>query len=165
MRKFSCPDFSFPLTTHAQALQIMRALGFDAVDIGLMEGRTHLRPSGQFARRAASALALREKLAAADLAMADLFFQAGTDFAAAAVNHPDASVRAHLRTQFEQALHYAREVADGAHMTILPGADFGNPDDFKRSAEELAWRVGRAQAMGVCGCAQPCRCAWACKDE
>ncbi len=36
-RKYACPDFSFPMVRHDQALKIIQTLEFEGVDIGLMQ--------------------------------------------------------------------------------------------------------------------------------
>lgn len=46
--KLACADFSFPLLSHDGALDLIAMLGFDGVDIGLFEGRSHLWPSRVF---------------------------------------------------------------------------------------------------------------------
>ena len=46
--RFACADFAFPLLTHDQALKLIAMLGFDGVDIGLFEERSHLWPSREF---------------------------------------------------------------------------------------------------------------------
>ena len=42
--KLACADFTFPLLSHQNALQLIAMLGFSGVDIGLFAGRSHLRP-------------------------------------------------------------------------------------------------------------------------
>ena len=43
--KLACADFTFPLLPHDDALDLIAALGFDGVDLGMFEGRSHLQPS------------------------------------------------------------------------------------------------------------------------
>ena len=47
--RLACADFTFPLLSHEQSLDVISMLGFDGVDIGLFEGRSHLHPSREFA--------------------------------------------------------------------------------------------------------------------
>ncbi len=37
----ACADFAFPLLSHEQSLDLISMLGFEGVDIGLFEGRSH----------------------------------------------------------------------------------------------------------------------------
>ena len=147
MMKFSCPDFAFPLLTYPQLCKLIAMLGFRAVDVGLMEGRTHHQPSAELTDPARSALVLRGELALHGLTASDLFYQAGNDFEAVAVNHPDPEVRRGLRETFRRVAEYAA-VLGSRHVTVLPGADFG-PDSFLLAAEELAARVRIAEEAGL----------------
>ena len=47
--KLACADFAFPLLPHDAVLDLVAALQFEGVDIGLFEGRSHLWPSGNSA--------------------------------------------------------------------------------------------------------------------
>jgi sugar phosphate isomerase/epimerase len=55
-------EFTFPLLPHDQALDLISMLGFEGVDIGLFEGRSHLQPSAQFRSLRKNARALGRKL-------------------------------------------------------------------------------------------------------
>ena len=66
-------DFTFPLLPHDQALDLISMLGFEGVDIGLFEGRSHLQPSAQFRHLHKNARVLRRKLADRGLRLADVF--------------------------------------------------------------------------------------------
>ena len=46
--KLACADFTFPLLEHDAVLDLIALLGFEGVDIGLFEGRSHLWPSRVF---------------------------------------------------------------------------------------------------------------------
>ena len=61
--KLACADFTFPLLPHDGVLDLIAALEFDGVDIGLFEGRSHLWPSREFPHVAKSARQLGRKLA------------------------------------------------------------------------------------------------------
>jgi sugar phosphate isomerase/epimerase len=149
--KFACADFTFPLLAHDHALALIGMMGFQGVDIGLFEGRSHLMPSDQFADIRASAGRLRGRLRELGLVPADVFLQASPDFHAWPVNHPDPARRQHARSLFEKTLAYAAELGCG-HVTTLPGVTFADEargDSLKRAAQELAWRVDRASAAGI----------------
>src|ERR1017187_1302403 len=68
-------DFTFPLLPHDQALNLISMLGFEGVDIGLFEGRSHLQPTTQFRNLRKNARALGRKLAERGLRPADIFLQ------------------------------------------------------------------------------------------
>lgn len=149
--KLACADFTFPLLPHEQVLQLIAMLGFEGVDIGLFEERSHLWPSQEFVDLERSARRLKQKLSDQGLVAADIFLQTALDFVPYAINHPDSARRAHARDWFLKTLDYA--AACGCeHVTILPGVHFeSEPYDvsFKRSVDELAWRVEQAQARDL----------------
>ncbi len=149
--KLACADFTFPLLSHPQALQLIAMLGFDGVDIGLFEERSHLWPSRAFAEPAKSARELKGALNEVGLHPADIFLQMAPDFATYAINHPDASRRQKARDWFLCALDYA--AACGCrHVTTLPGVHFeAEPyaDSLARCVEELNWRVEQARARDI----------------
>ena len=60
--KLATADFSFPLLSHDRVLDLIALLEFDAVDIGLFEGRSHLWPSREFNSPAKSGKTLSHKL-------------------------------------------------------------------------------------------------------
>lgn len=149
--KFACADFTFPLLPHADALRLISMLGFEGVDIGLFENRSHLWPSAQFADVSASARALKQKLDDLGLQAADIFLQMDADFAPYAINQPDAARRQTARDWFLKTLDYAAGCGCH-HATTLPGVHFEGEsyaDSFARAAEELAWRVEQAHRRGI----------------
>lgn len=148
-RKYACPDFSFPMVRHDQALKIIQTLEFEGVDIGLMQDRTHLQPADQLIAPERSGQALGERLRAQGLEPSDLFLQAGLDFSQVAINRPEPKTRGALRELFVRALDYACAMESG-HMTVLPGASFeGDGTDWARCVEELTWRVERARERSI----------------
>jgi sugar phosphate isomerase/epimerase len=146
--KLSCTDFSFPLLEHDRALGVIALLGFRGADIGLFEGHGHLKPSRELKKPARSGTALKRKLAAHGLKASDIFLQIHAGFAEFAVNRPETKHREFAREHFLRALDYAN-AAGAEHVTILPGVTFENEPraaSISRSADELAWRAGRAKA-------------------
>lgn len=145
--KLACADFTFPLLSHDKVLDLIAMLEFDGVDIGLFEGRSHLWPSREFKSPAKSGKQLCKKLADRGLRCADVFLQMNPSFIPYAINHPEAAPRRHARDWFLKTLDYA--AASGAkHVTTLPGVNFDNEklaESWKRSCEELAWRVDLAK--------------------
>ncbi|MCA9062503.1 MAG: sugar phosphate isomerase/epimerase [Planctomycetaceae bacterium] len=148
--RLACADFTFPLLDHENSLDVISILGFDGVDIGLFEGRSHLHPSREFAH-ADAPHHLRKIAADRGLKIADVFLQMDPDFVPYAVNHPDAVRREKARDWFLRTLDYAA-ACECPHVTALPGVLFdGEPaaDSLARCRDELAWRVEKAQAAGI----------------
>ncbi len=149
--KLACADFTFPLLPHRQALQLIAMLGFEGVDIGLFEERSHLWPSREFADATRSAQELKRTLDDIGLKPADIFLQMAPDFTSYALNHPEASRRRKARDWFLYALEYANASGCG-HITTLPGVHFEEEafgDSFTRCVKELSWRVEQARRHEV----------------
>ena len=140
--KLACADFTFPLLTHDQALKLIAMLGFDGVDIGLFEERSHLWPSWEFKDASQSARRLKGQLDDLGLKAADIFLQMDNDFTPYAVNHPDAVRRQKARDWFKKTLDYAA-TCGCHHITTLPGVHFAEEEyevSFERAIKELQWR-------------------------
>jgi sugar phosphate isomerase/epimerase len=149
--RLACADFTFPLLPHDQSLDLIAMLGFEGVDIGLFEGRSHLWPSRVFDDLKRSARELGGKLGGRGLALADVFLQTAPDFVSIAPNHPDASIRRKARDWFSRAVEFALECSC-RHVTALPGVLFeGEPESesTRRCHDELAWRCRTAREQGV----------------
>ncbi len=143
----ACADFSFPLLGHDAVLDLIGALDFDGVDIGLFEGRSHLWPSREFRNLSRAARQLSRKLSDRGLKAADIFLQMNADFVPFAINHPQASRRRKARDWFSRALEYAVRVGS-KHLTTLPGVAFDSEDpadSLARTHHELAWRLEQAR--------------------
>lgn len=150
--KLACADFTFPLLTHEQSLQTVAMLGFQGVDIGLFEGRSHLWPSKEFTDVQGSAAELKKKTDDLGLQVADVFLQTAEEFVSYAINHPEAERRGKARDWFLESLEYA--AACGCrHVTVLPGVEFKDEEShdqsYARSLEELAWRVDQATKCDI----------------
>ncbi len=149
--KLACADFTFPLLTHDAALDVIALLGFDGVDVGLFEGRSHLWPSRVFKRLEPSARELAAKLADRGLRAADVFLQTAADFVSLAPNHPEASRRRKARELFAKTLDFAAAL-DCPHVTALPGVAFPGErraESLARACDELAWRAATAAERGL----------------
>ena len=147
--KLSCADFSFPLLTHEAAVRVISLLGLRGVDIGLFAGRSHLRPEKELRRPEMNGAALRQRLEREGLIASDIFLQVHENFADFAVNHPEAKRREFARQQFLKTLDYAA-AAGSDHLSILPGVIFPaepRKTSLTRAADELAWRVERAESI------------------
>jgi sugar phosphate isomerase/epimerase len=149
--RLACADFTFPLLPHDNVLDLISALRFDGVDIGLFEGRSHRWPSREFVHVAKSARQLGRKLADRGLRAADVFLQMAPDFVPLAVNHPQVSRRRKARDWFRRTLEYAAGCG-ARHVTTLPGVYFDNrprAESWARCCEELAWRVEQGNTLGI----------------
>ena len=145
--KLACADFAFPLLPHDRALDLIAMLGFEGVDIGLFQGRSHLWPSKVLRSPVASGKQLGRKLADQGLRCADVFLQMAPSFVPYAINHPAAARRQRARDWFLRTLDYA--AAGGSkHLTTLPGVRFDQEkpaDSWQRGCDELSWRVEQAR--------------------
>ncbi len=154
-RKLSCADFTFPLLPHDDALNLIALLGFQGVDIGLFENRSHIYPSHVLSDLAAAARDLSSRVHDKGLEFADVFFQAsGGDVATLAVNHPDPEERRQSRDLFQRMVEFTLR-CNAPHLTMLPGIPWEGESyetSLQRASEELAWRVELAQQAG-CVCA------------
>ena len=150
--RLACADFAFPLLPHDNVLDLIAAMRFEGVDIGLFEGRSHLWPSREFAQTAKSAGVLGRKLADRGLQAADVFLQMAPDFVAYAVNHPQSARRRKARDWFCRTIEYAT-VCGAEHVTTLPGVYFLDEEprsaSWQRCCEELGWRVEQCRAAGI----------------
>src|SRR5262245_5659564 len=143
----ACADYAFPLLSHGKVLDLIRTLEFDAVDIGLFEGRSHIWPSRVLASPDKSGKQLHKQLASRGLRCADVFLQTDTSFVTYAPNNPEVARRRRSRDWFLKTLDYVG--ACGAkHLTALPGVWFQNETpgtSWSRCCEEMAWRVEQAK--------------------
>lgn len=156
-RKFACADFTFPLLAHDHVLDLIGMMGFDGVDIGLFEGRSHLQPSTEFRDIKTSARTLFKKLEDRGLKAADIYINLGETFHSAAINHPERDIRCKVRDIYLQALEYTIE-CEGKHLSLLPGTYFpeeSKHDSLQRCADELNWRIEQAEMAGVVMGAEP----------
>ena len=147
----ACADYAFPLLPHAKVLDLISALEFKAVDIGLFENRSHLWPSAVLASPGRSGKKLQRQLADRGVRCADVFLQTDTSFVTYAPNHPERARRGVARDWFLKTLDYASASGAG-HVTALPGIWFENEKpaaSWNRCCEEMAWRVEQAKRHGV----------------
>jgi sugar phosphate isomerase/epimerase len=153
--KMSCADFSFPLLSYVQTLDLIAMLGFQAVDIGMFAGHHHMNPGAMLKNIKSSATELLEKTHDRGLEISDVFLIAG-DFRTLACNDPDVSVREKSRDLFLRAIEFA-QYCRSPHFTILPGVGWANADSDSmiRSSKELAWRVEQAARAGICLAVEP----------
>lgn len=149
--RLACADSAFPKLSHAGALQVISDLRVGAVDICVFAGYDHNPPETVVANPKAAADRVRRGLEETGLVVADVFAILATSFDALAVNHPDKSVRAESRAQFERVLEFAR-CLDAPGVTVLPGVEFDGVDPVESrrlAATELQHRAKAAHAVGL----------------
>jgi sugar phosphate isomerase/epimerase len=126
-------------------------IGFNAVDIGLFEGRSHLQPSKMFKNTIKNGRRLKRALDNRGLRPADIFLQSSTEPRTYAANHPDSSRRRKARRDFLNTVEFAAECGS-RHVTGLPGAFFeeeSRADSFARCCEEMNWRREQAHELSL----------------
>jgi sugar phosphate isomerase/epimerase len=149
MPDFSCADYTFPLLSRTQSLQLLRLLDFKFVDIGLFERNTSYLPSELMSAPDDFIRGVRGDLASTQLRPADLFLQIGAEPAQSSANDPDPNVRARNRQVFKQALELCTAIQCD-HLTGLPGVDHGYAGtDLALAVEEALWRVRVCGEAGV----------------
>ena len=94
--KLACADFTFPLLTFEQTLDLMVMLEIPGVDVGLFEGVQHLTPSAELEDVEGSARRLKDALESRGLELADVFMVAALDRESLAPNNPDSEIEALL---------------------------------------------------------------------
>ncbi len=148
--KLACADDTFRLLRpHRAALELVAALGVEAVDLFLAGNRSIVRPEDVRADVAGAAARIHADVRSAGLDVSDVFVIPWTDLETMAPNHPDAAERERSRALFRDMVELAAQV-ESPGLTILPGIEWpGDPDSFRRAAEELAWRAEVANRAGL----------------
>lgn len=155
--KFACADFTFPLLPHDNVLKLISLMGYQGVDIGLFQDRSHVQPSDVFDEPFKNGQLMGAKVKAEGLEVADVFLQLDLDFTPKAINHPDAAIREEAREAFLKLIEYAKG-AESKHITCLPGVHFDGEDyevSFARAKEELEWRAAKAKEAGLIFSVEP----------
>jgi sugar phosphate isomerase/epimerase len=151
MPKFSCADFTFPVPDRPAALRLVKLLGFDYVDIGMLARSSHFSPLElQTSPQAYTAQVLRD-LNAAELSVSDVFVQIGVDPSECATNDPSPEVRSKSRDVFKHALDFCVELGC-SHLTGLPGVfhpTASRDRNLELAAEETSRRVAECASAGV----------------
>lgn len=154
--KLSCADFTFPLLPHDQVLKLVSMLGVQGVDIGVLGGRSHIRPEHIIRNIPGFARDLSMKVQDLGLEISDIFLIPGS-FEYLSVNHPHVKERKKSRELFLRMLEFTAR-CNARHMTALPGTPWKSEPlvaSLKRSSEELSWRLERAQDSGITFSVEP----------
>ena len=121
--KLACADFTFPLLSHDQSLDLIATLGFEGVDIGLFQDRGHLQPSTELlGNPSRSARDLARKLSSRGLKLADMYLIPADNFNDLAPNHPVSNrrVRDAARAQFQKVVEYTLRVGEAPRSVACP---------------------------------------------
>ena len=155
--QLACADFTFPLLSHDDSLQLIKLLGVDVVDVGFFQDRSHLQPGSSLTHPQRSGAALRQALERYGMTASGIYLQMSLDLHEYAINNPDPARRDHAADWFRKTLDYV--LAAGCHhLTMLPGVPFGGEEttaSLARSVEELTWRVGEASDRGIVVAVEP----------
>ncbi len=155
--RLSGADYTWPLLPHTAVLDLIAALGLQAVDLGFMGDRSHIRPEQLHGSVPQAAGAVRERVAARGLQVSDVFAIPWTDFETMSVNNPDPVQQQRSQEFFADAVEFAR-IVESPGLTTLPGVLFAGDtfdDALARSAEGLRRRVETAQAAGLAVSVEP----------
>ncbi len=155
--KLACADFSFPLLSHEDSLDLVARLGFEGVDIGLFPGRSHFQPRDYLDDIAGAARLLSARVRDRGLEFADIFLQNAASLDEMAPNHPDSEQRGRWRDLYLRTLEFTT-LCNAPHMTALPGIHFEQEsleDSLQRCSDELAWCVEQANQAGVTFSVEP----------
>jgi sugar phosphate isomerase/epimerase len=149
--RLACGDHSFPLLEHEQVCDLVRLLGFEGLDVGLMGNRSHIRPEVIRKDIPGWAGRIEERVRGRGLEIADVFLIPWTEFEVMAPNHPDPDERRRAAELFRDVLDFAVRVK-ARGMTMLPGIAFEGEDreaSFQRASAELGWRAAEARERGI----------------
>lgn len=155
--RLSCSDYTWPLLSHPNALDLIRALGCEGVDLGFMGRRSHVRPEDVHGAVPFAAGAVRERVESRGLVVADVFAIPFTDFETMSANNPDPAQQSRSLEFFADAVDFAASVGSPG-LTTLPGVLFPGDtfdDALARSAEGLQRRVELAAARGLATSVEP----------
>ncbi len=158
MIRLACTDNTFRLVEPWEsAIDMIRLLELEAVDVCVMGNRSHLRP-GEL-RQDIPSLAKRvtRTLQERELAISDVFAIPCTDFETLCPNHPSERERERSREFCVQLLELCA-LTGSPGLTMLPGIDWveeSHEDSLQRSIDELGWRAEQAGMRGVAFSIEP----------
>jgi sugar phosphate isomerase/epimerase len=149
MLEFSCADYTFPLLSRVQTLQLLWLLEFRWVDIGLFERNPRFLPSELMVSPTDFTRSVITDIQSTGLQVADVFLQVGVEPNDLSTNDPNPAVRARNREVFSSALSFCRDIGC-THMTGLPGVGHGMVEqDYAIAVEQAAWRLDQCKRSGI----------------
>ena len=138
-----CHKWTFAHTTTLQAAQIIRALGFERMDIGNAPDLDPVKGAENPRETVAHLAKIREQTG---ITFIDLFPQLPYP-----PNHPDPEMRKFSRAHLEKWFTIAEKVGLQG-VTLTPGRYWPGhtpEEDFSRAAEELRWAVQEGKKRGL----------------
>lgn len=121
---FGCSDYTWPKLSHDTALKLIKGMGFEAVDLGLFYGATHIRPEDIINDVSTAADQFNRKLESIGLMAGDVFLIPGADFITRAPNDPNQKGIKEAIDMFTGIAEFTKCV-NGKGLTILPGSPIG----------------------------------------
>lgn len=149
--KLSSPDFAWPLMDHLHVLDHIVALGIDAVDVGVLPGRSHVTPETVLKGNLAHAITLRREIEDRGLRIADFFFAPEGLSPESAINQPDPRLAMRSMENFQRGVEFAKALG-APGMTINSGIHLEDEtveQSIRRSSEALKSRVDIAAQNGL----------------
>ncbi len=116
----SCDDYAWPVLSHRTVLTIIAELGFTGVDIGLFHEATHVKLSTVRSAPERRAEEVRADVAAAGLAVADVFLTSSGEIERLTPTSRHADDVDVLRGIFDATVRFALGVG-APGITLLPG--------------------------------------------
>lgn len=148
---FSSPDYSWPKLDHNTALGLIKGMEFEAVDLGLFYGSTHIKPEEVATDTKGHAAKLMKMLDEQELKIGDVFLIPGKDLFTRAPNNPSKQQLHEAFELFSSICKFA-SLIKATGLTVLPGVVFDNESQIeaiKRSADMLRRYVDLGHSYGL----------------
>ena len=151
MIRLSCADNTFRLVQPWEnAVELIRLLEIEAVDVCLMGNRSHIRPEDIRGDLHALAPGSAKASDVADSPSPTSSAFPGQSFERFAPNHPDPDERSRSRALFVDVLELTERIeAPGVTMAGIDWDGESHTDSFDRAVAELSWRAQLARGRGV----------------
>lgn len=148
---FSCADYAWPKLNHKTALGLIKGMEFDAVDLGLFYGSTHIKPEVVAKHVVAHADNIKKALSQSELEIGDVFLIPGQDLSTRAPNSPSQKELTEAFELFTSICKYASLIG-ASGVTVLPGIIFDGQtqtEAIKQSAKMLQRYVDLASSFDL----------------
>lgn len=136
---FSCADYAWPKVNHKTALNLIKGMEFEAVDLGLFYGSTHVKPEVVAGDVDTHADNIKKALSETKLKIGDVFLIPGEDLSTRAPNNPSPKELAEAFELFSSICKYTSLIG-ASGLTVLPGVIFDGQtqsEAIKQSAKML----------------------------
>lgn len=148
---FSCADYAWPKLNHKTALGLIKGMEFEAVDLGLFYGSTHIKPEDVARNVEAHADSIKKALSETELKIGDVFLIPGQDLSTRAPNNPSQKEVAEGFELFSGVCKYASLIG-ASGVTVLPGIIFSGQtqsEAINQSAKTLRRYVDLASSFDL----------------